>query len=725
VTRRKPAPGVAAETVSKLQEQKRKAAEALKLIQSRAPGAVERDSYQRHREAMTARKREMSAAARDVGEIPAPVHPDRVAACRLDFRLFCETYHPATFSLGWSPDHLKVIAKIEAAVLRGGLFAVAMPRGGGKTSLCQVAAEWALLYGHRRFVVLVSADSDGAASALKSIRLELETNDEIDADFPAVTIPLRKLDGIHQRRLMFEGRTLRQSISRTDLVLADIPGPACEGRVRCVGITASMRGMVQALGDGSRIRPDMVIVDDPQTDESARSPAMTAAREGIIHGTILGLAGPRTSIAAIAPVTVIQQGDLADRILSPDLHPDWQGERCKLVYAWPESDEAKRLWDKYREIRLDSLRAGRGIADATEFVRQNYDAMHAGAVLGWAERFKHDECSALQSAWNIRLRNEAAFMAEYQNDPAPLSIGIDVTLSAAEIAAKINRRDRGVCPINTQHVTAMIDVQERLLYYAVIAWEPNFTGYVVDYGTYPEQPGPYHTYAEARRTLADLGVPGEEAAIHAGLEQLTSRLAAIQWPREDGATLSVDRIQIDANYKSDTIYAFCSAASHRQIITPSHGKYVGARSAPFSDYKKRPGDRVGHNWRQPNVSGRRATRYTLFDSNYWKSFIYARLQTPMGGPGCLSLWGSDPIAHRLLADHLVAEYRTRTRNQDRGRDCDEWSAKPGKPDNHLFDCLVGAAVAASMQGVELAGTGVAQQGEQRKKAEIPAHLRRR
>ena len=134
---------------------------------------------------------------------------------------------------------------------------------------------------------------------------------------------------------------------------------------------------------------------------------------------------------------------------------------------------------------------------------------------------------------------------------------------------------------------------------------------------------------------------------------------------------------------------------------------------------------MGHNWRQPNVSGRRATRYTLFDSNYWKSFIYARLQTPMGGPGCLSLWGSDPIAHRLLADHLVAEYRTRTRNQDRGRDCDEWAAKPGKPDNHLFDCLVGAAVAASMQGVELAGTGVSQHSEQRKKAQIPAHLRRR
>jgi len=27
----------------------------------------------------------------------------------------------------------------------------------------------------------------------------------------------------------------------------------------------------------------------------------------------------------------------------------------------------------------------------------------------------------------------------------------------------------------------------------------------------------------------------------------------------------------------------------------------------------------------PNVRGKRAVRYVLFDSNYWKSFVYARL----------------------------------------------------------------------------------------------------
>jgi hypothetical protein len=43
----------------------------------------------------------------------------------------------------------------------------------------------------------------------------------------------------------------------------------------------------------------------------------------------------------------------------------------------------------------------------------------------------------------------------------------------------------------------------------------------------------------------------------------------------------------------------------------------------------------------------------------------------------------------------------------RGRTVDEWKLKPGKPDNHWLDCLVGCAVAASMQGSTAQGTSTA------------------
>ena len=52
-----------------------------------------------------------------------------------------------------------------------------------------------------------------------------------------------------------------------------------------------------------------------------------------------------------------------------------------------------------------------------------------------------------------------------------------------------------------------------------------------------------------------------------------------------------------------------------------------ASSQPFSEYKRKPGDRVGHNWRMPNVHGKRAVRYVVYDTNYWKTFVHARLTT--------------------------------------------------------------------------------------------------
>jgi hypothetical protein len=112
--------------------------------------------------------------------------------------------------------------------------------------------------------------------------------------------------------------------------------------------------------------------------------------------------------------------------------------------------------------------------------------------------------------------------------------------------------------------------------------------------------------------------------------------------------------------------------------------------------KRRPGNGVGHNWRMPNLHGKRAVRHAIYDTNFWKSFIQARLAVPMGDRGCLSLFGDRPELHRLFAEHLTAEYRVKT--ESRGRTVDEWKLRPSAGDNHWFDGLVGCAVAASIQG---------------------------
>ena len=70
--------------------------------------------------------------------------------------------------------------------------------------------------------------------------------------------------------------------------------------------------------------------------------------------------------------------------------------------------------------------------------------------------------------------------------------------------------------------------------------------------------------------------------------------------------------------------------------------------------------------------------------------------------GCLSIFGSHAETHRMVAEQLTSEYFIRT--EGRGRSVDEWKQRPEQPDNHWFDCLVGSAVAAAMQGCVLPGT---------------------
>jgi len=244
-----------------------------------------------------------------------------------------------------------------------------------------------------------------------------------------------------------------------------------------------------------------------------------------------------------------------------------------------------------------------------------------------------------------------------------------------------------------------------MLFFLVTAWEGDFTGYVVDYGTYPDQKRPYFTLRDARRTLAlSHRGAGLEGSIYAGLEALTDAYLGREWKRDDGAALRIERCLVDANWGSstDVVYQFCRQSRHAAVVMPSHGRFVGASSIPFSEYKRKPGDRVGHNWRMPNVRGKRAIRHVVFDTNYWKSFVQARLAVAMGDRGCLSLFGEKPAQHRLLAEHLTAEYRVKT--EGRGRTVDEWKVRPEQPDNHWLDCLVGCAVAASIQGVVLFGT---------------------
>ena len=662
-------------------------------------------SYEDRRNAERDRQAEQSLAGRDIGQLPEVVNPNRKAACERNFQLFCESYFPETYSLAWSPDHLKVIEKIETAVLRGGLFALALPRGSGKTTITESAALWSMLYGHREFVVLIGATESAALELLDSLKTELEVNERLAEDFPEVCYPVAQLEGIANRCAgqLYKGERTRITWTSNEIVLPTIEGSKASGIiVRVAGITGRIRGMKFKRSDGRNVRPSLVVIDDPQTSESAGSLEQTRKRVRVLAGDILGLAGPGQKISGIMPCTIIRPGDMADIILNRNTHPDWNGEKTRMVYRFPTN---MKLWEEYAEIRAEALRTEGNFQKATEFYLANREAMDAGAEVSWEARFNHDEVSALQHAMNLKFQDEAAFMSEYQNDPLPDDTADDSLLSVDEICAKINGLARRRVPLKCDRLTMFVDVQKALLFYVVIAWAEDFTGAVIDYGSWPDQHRHEYSLADANPSIQTLfPKAGFEGALYAALSALTDECLGREWEREDGAVLKIERALVDANWgqSTDVVYQFCRQSSHAGVILPSHGRYVGASSKPMTEYRKQQGDRLGFNWMIPNVAGKRAIRHVIYDTNYWKSFIHARLAVPAGDKGSLTLYGRIPGAHQLFAEHLTAEYRVKT--QGRGRTVDEWKLKPQSHDNHFLDCVAGCAVCGSMLGASLPET---------------------
>jgi hypothetical protein len=658
-----------------------------------------RTQYDSIKDRAAARAAALSESGRDIGNLPEVVDQARKDAAAKSFRMFCESYQPATFCLPWSADHLRVIDAIEASVTKGGLFAFAMPRGSGKTSLVEAGALWALLYGHRDFVAIIGSDEGHASTMLDSIKVECETNALLLEDFPEAVYPIVALERIHQRAMgqLYKGKPTHIQWTANEVQFPTIPGSAASsGIIRVAGITGRIRGMTaKRASDGRKVRPSLVLIDDPQTDESARSPSQVASREAVLKGAILGLAGPGVKIAGLCTVTVVSPDDLADRLLDRERHPAWQGQRTKLVYEWPTDTG---MWEQYAELRRRGQRSGIGTEEADGFYSEHREQMDAGCRVAWPDRKQEDELSAIQHAWNLRIdRGEAAFQAEFQNEPLMDEARSDA-LKAPEVAARAINVQRWIVPRGLDTLTAFVDVQERALYWLVVAWGDQLRGHVVSYGTYPDQSRPYFTLRDIKKTLMKAaGGASLEAAIHAGLERVCGDLLEREFTREgDDAVLRVGQLLIDANWAQTqgVVRDFARRSPWGPRVFPSHGRFVGASGSTISDKKPDRGERVGSNWRTSTI-GRQ--RHILFDTNAWKTFVAARCKLAVGDPQAFTIHAGQ---HDLLAEHMSAEYPTRV--MAKNRVVDEWRLIPGR-DNHWWDCVIGAAVAASYSGVSAVG----------------------
>lgn len=663
---------------------------------------------EKHLDMMARIHREDNAKTSSIGVVPAVKDPARKENCRADLHKFLVTYFPNSIGLTpLSADHARVIERLQLAILGWGRVCNAIYRGAAKSTISERAALWAVLYGYRRFVVLFGADSVASAENLHSIKGELYDNDLLYEDFPEVCHAVRALDDKPQRARSQHHKGVLTGIEWTAerVKMPSVADNLAGGAVIATrGITAGFRGLKAKLKDGTVLRPDFVILDDPQTDACASSPTQVRKVLATLRKGIAKIGGHRRGLAMVMNATVIEENDAVDQVLND---PSWQAERIPLVKAWPAAHET--LWlGRYAELRRsydrdDPEGQQRAHRAATAFYAGNRADMDAGGVVSWESCYKADEgeLSALQHAYNALIDDgPEAFASEYQQQPLPRQELDPDAVTPDEVSRKLNGLPRGRAPLWASRVTAFIDVQETLLFYAVCGWSDEFSGAVLAYGTYPDQGRAYFTLRDAKKRLAQAtGVDGVEAQVHRGLTTLGESLLGASWEREDGAAVKVERLLVDAGHMDATIKNWVRSQGRGDVILPSFGRYYGARKAPIGEWVKKEGERVGQDWILRKASGPHLGKTLIFDSNRWKTFLAARLRVAYPGAGSLTLYGKDPAQHRMLADHLTSEKVTQVSAD--GRTVGEWELLPSR-DNHWLDCVVGCAVAASTLGVSLA-----------------------
>lgn len=193
----------------------------------------------------------------------------RIKACEHDPDRFARTYFPHHFSLPSCEMHTYVFGRMKEPPddhPNGQREAIIGPRKFGKTTQINVVLPiWQLAYRRKYFVLLIGETSDAAEANLATITQEIETNELLLADFPHLAPQM-------DPRGQYVKWTDRQIVMR-------------EGQtIRAKGMGSRMRGIKYRDR-----RPDLAIVDDPESPETADTLLKRRRHKRWFGGTFMGL----------------------------------------------------------------------------------------------------------------------------------------------------------------------------------------------------------------------------------------------------------------------------------------------------------------------------------------------------------------------------------------------------------------------------------------------------
>jgi hypothetical protein len=650
---------------------------AIEIDSAAADGWDERDTdAQRKRDKRT-------ESARIV--IPPVVNMDRRLEALSDPFKFLKTYLADRYQLAFGRHHQFMIESIVSRARNGGRQAVAAPRGCGKSEIVKGLLVYLVLSELIRFPLAVAATSSLAKRLFRDFRTKFGTNQLLYEDFPEVCHPVRCLEGAPQRaaRQHIDGVLTNIVWTSNDyLRLPNVPGSPYGGvKMAYFGLDAAFRG-VNIDGD----RPDFIMIDDPETAESAKSDLQIGDREETLDKDIAGLAGQESSLTIVTLTTVQNAKCLSFKLTDRSIKPSHNGVRFGMIEKWPERMD---LWEEYIAIRRANQEAGdeHGLNAVAHYI-DNWDAMNAGVEM-LVDYFVEVEVegvqlvhSAIQQAFNkIADTSLSAYKSEYQNDPDPDEQPDTVGLTAGKVASRISGLIQGEKHPDTEFVTIGLDIGKYFSHWVKVGWHGNAIGNVLDYGVM-ETPG---------MMTAD----SSQAVMNALLPAL------LQWRIDMIAETDIDFCLVDSGDYTDAVYEFI-----RQVGGTPFAAAKGWDPGRFHMPKERKADKIP--FTECYASHLPAERLWLYNvqTEYWKQWVHERFVTAtfdeqqIPNSGTLSLYAApgDRRRHLSFSQHVVAEERRDIFVPGKGIQR-KWVVV--NRNNHYLDAVALACAAAGCLGVRV------------------------
>jgi hypothetical protein len=606
------------------------------------------------------------------------------------------------FTRPFTEQQREMITAIRNAIMTGGDQAIAATRGEGKSTLFERMLIKYTLTGVLTFSVLFQASGGLAENSLDSIKTAFEENPLLLEDYPEVCVPVVALDNTPQRahtqvvsgNRHDNGKPFKPVSSRfkwcgKEIILPDVPGsPSAGAIIAARGLDGAVRGLKK-----KGKRPQVAGIDDPDTEESARSEAQAKKLDARIEKAIGGLGGQQRGIARVMLTTIQSRTSVSYRFTDPTQKPSWRGKRFRFLVHPPERTD---LWEEYVALRradwINDL-DGKSTTHAHDFYVQNREAMDAGAVVANAYRMLEGELSPLQHYYNeVARKGPEAVATEYDNDP-PVEAGpIESGITPHRIQRQVSGYDRLIVPPGCTVLTQGIDVRKTALHWVVRAWQPGATGFTIDKGVH-----------EVRGTKygSDEGV---ETAIYNAILERIEASKQTDYLTAGGEVLSINRALVDAGWKTDAVYAACIAAGLGVMPVMGFGKSAGCVEASFSDVQRRTKDRKpGDGW---FLSRKGNLWLVCADADRWKAWEHERWMTSPGKPGCMQIYGvgsgidrmsDDEKSHHAYARHICNEIEVEEPHNGAMR-----RRFKAKSDNtHWLDASYYCDVAANMEGIRL------------------------